>query len=270
MGNQVAVKRVLRRLRGGSQAFEAVGEDGHHYVLKCAGNPQGTRTLINEWIASQLLQQLEVSAAPARILTLDSATQEDEELCFQMGSKHLKVEGRCHFGSQFPVDPTKQMIMDLLPRNLQSKLTNGCEFGLMLVFDQWLGQTDRRQSVFVRERGSNPLALRAHFIDHGQAFAGDRWEFSDSPLYGHYVDRAIYQQFDLSTACSQALTRIQNLSEDVIYGTTVLLPPEWISPQDHAALAHLVRTLDQRRFKLPYLVEQAVKALIAEDWQSVA
>ena len=54
----IAIREVLRRMRGGSQPFLVQGEDDRFYVAKFAGNPQGDRTLINEWAAHRVLQQL--------------------------------------------------------------------------------------------------------------------------------------------------------------------------------------------------------------------
>jgi hypothetical protein len=48
----IKITSLIRRMCGGSQAQLVQGDDGHSYVCKFVGNPQGTRTLINEWIAT--------------------------------------------------------------------------------------------------------------------------------------------------------------------------------------------------------------------------
>jgi hypothetical protein len=66
----VDVHSVLRRMRGGSQAHLVKGSDGYTYVAKFAGNPQGDRALINEWIAYRLFQRVEASVPHMRLLRL--------------------------------------------------------------------------------------------------------------------------------------------------------------------------------------------------------
>jgi hypothetical protein len=267
----VPIKRIVRRLSGGSQAFLVEGQDQLFYVAKFAGNPQGTRTLINEWIAGQLLERLGISMPVFRLLTLDSSTKQDEPLCFKVGKKNVGIQGRFHFGSQCPVDPTKTMIMDFIPRSLLPKVVNLSEFALMLVFDQWLGQTDKRQAVFLREKDGNrqTLKIRSYFIDNGMCFGGGRWEFHDAPRLGRYIDQMLYEVLEMRANCNYAISLVTDLTEDSIFATAATLPADWYSEGDYAGLAHLLRSLEQRRQKLPFLVEQTLHAL-AKDRESAA
>jgi hypothetical protein len=106
----VGVKRVLRRMRGGSQPFLVEGEDGQFYVAKFTGNPQGNRTLINEWIVYHLFRQIGISIPSLRIVQLSERTKQTEPLCFQMGTHTVPIQGLFHLGSQCPVDPTTTAI----------------------------------------------------------------------------------------------------------------------------------------------------------------
>jgi hypothetical protein len=268
--NSVGIKQVLRRLRGGSQAFLVQGSDDLFYATKFAGNPQGTRTLINEWIVGQLLQTLQVSTPPLRILQLDALTDQDE-LHFQMGNKQVKIQGGLHLGSRCPVNPETTAILDFLPRPALAKIVNLPEFAFLFVFDQWVGQTDKRQAIFVREKGSSAAGcLRAYFLDHGLCFGGPKWTFRDSPLQGLYVDRTVYRLIPMADQCAEAVHRIQALSEDVLYSAAAELPREWFAEGDFASLIHLLRTLEQRKQKLSYLVQQALQILQETNNQSAA
>ena len=44
----------IRRMRGGAQGQLMLGADGHVYVVKFQNNPQHTRVLANEFLASRL------------------------------------------------------------------------------------------------------------------------------------------------------------------------------------------------------------------------
>src|SRR3954470_380979 len=69
----VEIIQTIRRMRGNSQAHLVEGSDGHFYVAKFMGNPQGTRTLINEWFTHQLFRQFGISTPSLRVLRLTQA-----------------------------------------------------------------------------------------------------------------------------------------------------------------------------------------------------
>jgi hypothetical protein len=260
----IAVRQVLRRMRGGSQAFLVEGEDDQFYVAKFAGNPQGDRTLINEWIAHRLFLQLGTSTPPLRVLRLTRDTKHIERLYFQIGSKYLPIESLFHLGSQCPVDPTATAIYDFLPGRLLSKVVNLADFGSAFVMDRWLAQTDTRQAIFVRERASSrSLELRLYLIDHGMSFAGRQWETPDSPLYGLYMDRSVYWIVDMNAACEQALSRIHMLTETDLYAAAQDIPSCWFSDSDYDALAKLFALLERRRNRLQSIVSRHLKTLEA-------
>jgi hypothetical protein len=52
--HEVHAQQHIRRMRGGSQSQLVRASDGHYYVTKLQGNPQHTRVLANEFIASRL------------------------------------------------------------------------------------------------------------------------------------------------------------------------------------------------------------------------
>jgi hypothetical protein len=268
----VPIKRIIRRMRGGSQPFLVQGEDGFYYVAKFAGNPQGTRTLINEWIAAQLLQRLGISTPEVRLLLLTDSAIQEELLCFKFGNVQVNIEGTYHFGSRCPVDPNEALIMDFLPQPLLANVINLFDFALMLVCDQWLGQTDSRQAIFINvNRGrSTVLRMCSYFIDHGMCFGGSHWEFCDGPRFGVYMDKTVYDLFDIRTQCDIAISLVQNLSEDAIYTPAATLPPDWYGEGDHAGLVHLLTSLERRRVKLPVLMEQSLKIFMGESGATVA
>ena len=59
-------RRMLRKMRGGSQAQLLEAADGHHYVVKFQNNPQHRRILINEWISAAFLSYWDSPAPPSR------------------------------------------------------------------------------------------------------------------------------------------------------------------------------------------------------------
>jgi hypothetical protein len=261
----IAVRQILRRMRGGSQAFLVEGEDDQFYIAKFAGNPQGDRTLINEWIVHRLFLQLGSSTPFLRVLRLTRDTKQIEHLYFETGTRYPQIEGLFHLGSQCPVNPTTTAIYDFLPRRLLSKVVNLADFGTAFVVDKWLAQTDNRQAIFVRERASsNNLELRLYLIDHGMSFAGKQWETPDSALYGLYIDRSVYSTVDMNAACEEALSRIDTLKEADLYAAAQDIPSCWFSESDYDLLAKLFAVLERRRNRLQSIVSRHLQTLEAE------
>jgi hypothetical protein len=266
----VVVRQVLRRMRGGSQPFLVEGENGQFYVAKFTGNPQGNRTLINEWIAHRLFQQLGLSTPALHILRLSDRTDGRERLCFQIGKHSLPIQGMFHLGSQCPVDPTRTAIYDFVPRKLFPKVVNLIDLAAAFVLDRWLGQTDTRQAIFVRDRlNGKGLELRLYLIDHGMSFAGNEWELPDSTRYGLYIDRSAYSSLNMKGASEEALSRIEAFTESDLYAAADDLPSCWFADEDYDGLAKLLGLLDLRRSLLRPVVLRHLKFLQRELSASV-
>jgi hypothetical protein len=101
----VDIKRIIRRVKGGSQARLHEGEDGRCcYIAKFAGNPQGDRILVNEWVAQSIIKLLGISTPPLCLLRLPDSLL-DDSLYFDIGNKRVPVQGDWHLGSLCLVDP---------------------------------------------------------------------------------------------------------------------------------------------------------------------
>ena len=175
----VKIARVVRRMRGGSQAQLVQGEDGHILVSVRWQSPrqQDTHQRVDHCLPPTV--RTCVSVPPFRILELPASAQLSDDLHLLVANKRILPQGVLHLGSQCPVDPEQTAIFDFLPDRVLPAVRNLAEFATMFVFDHWVGQTDKRQAVFVRDRKvSAGLAFRAYFIDHGMAFDGDQWDYA--------------------------------------------------------------------------------------------
>lgn len=258
---RVAIARIGRRMRGGSQARLVLGDDNHWYVAKFAGNPQGTRTLVNEWVAYQLLKQLGVSTPKLQILHLTEELR-SEDLYFEVGASKTPPQGTIHLGSQSPVDPETTSIFDFLPGKLLPKIVNLADFPAMFVFDQWVGQTDARQAIFVRDRSVGVDAgFRAYFIDHAKSFDGAEWRIRDAPRHGVYFRPEVYSQVDLNSLVENNLRLLEAITETSLRTAMDGVPSAWLAPGDRQSLAALLDSLQRRQPQMRSIVARHLAAL---------
>lgn len=256
------IHRIERRMRGGTQALLVRDRSGNAYIAKCVGNPQGTRTLINEWIVSRLLKHLRVSTPAVEALRIERGVPGDSLLEFQAGNRKIPIASGIHLGSSCPVDPERRAIFDFLPRRLLDKVVNLPDLLLSFTFDKWVNQIDSRQAIFIRERSEKPgVKFRTYLIDHGLSFGGSRWEMSDGALTGLYHDRSIYDHPALEAECYAMVDRIQHLPENSLFSIEEEIPPEWLEAGDREDMSRLLDLLCQRRTKLNTIVERALRQL---------
>jgi hypothetical protein len=256
----VRIERIVRRMRGGSQAYLVQGRDRKFYVAKFVGNPQGTRTLINEWIATQLFRRCGITTPDVVVLLLEPLTQSMSPV-FEIGNRRCPISAGLHLGSLCPVNPDKEAIYDFLPAHLIDKTINLTEFAKVLVLDTFLGQADSRQAVFIRDRSRRELSFRAHFIDHGLVFGGSKWEINDLSGPSLYFDRKIYSMIDTASICEETAQALASVSEEELRSTARDIPREWLGPTDPDCLVQLFTILHKRRERIRTLVSERLEIL---------
>lgn len=258
----VEIKRIVRPVRGGSQARLVEGDDGRYYIAKFLDNPQGNRTLVNEWVAQSIMTTLGISTPPLCVLRLPDSLL-DDRLYFAIGNKRVPVQGEWHLGSLCPVNPETNAIFDFLPERLLRNIINLDDFARIFVADRWLHQTDKRQAIFVREHApqASPIRMRAYFIDHGRAFDGSFWDLRETSGHGWYMDRSVYGLIDMATICSETVSQIESLSESEILSSITTLPESWLSAGDSDALNRLLMKLHKNRLRLRRVVTSHLATL---------
>jgi hypothetical protein len=270
--------RLIRKMRGGAQAHLLEASDGHFYVVKFLNNPQHRRILVNEWLASVFLQYLGIASPPtAMVRVSEDFLAANPDIAIQLGHHRQAVVPGWHFGSRFPGDPRRTVVYDFLPDSLLGRVENQADFRAVLVFDKWMGNTDSRQAIFYRARiqdspsGPNArperLGFVAQMMDNGYVFEGPHWRLPDSPLYGLYFRKGVYQTVRGWADFEPWLERIQHFPEEVVDQAVKQIPPDWLaeSPNagdevsDRAELENLLEKLLRRRKRVPSLIEDSRK-----------
>jgi hypothetical protein len=246
----VTIRRFIRHMRGKSQAQLVEGDDGRFYVAKFLGNPQGNRTLVNEVLASQLLDALDVETPSLCRLSLAATPRFEEHLYFTIEGKRVPIRAGEHLGSLCPVDPNKVAIFDFLPTRLLDRIANPQDFAKMFVIDCWLNNLNHRQAIYFRD---GAMTFKACFIDHGECFAGQHWELSDIAPFT-LPTQQIFERLDMTTLTKEATDRIEAIDANGIATLADRVPVEWMSATDREAVVHLLGALDKRRSQLKLLV----------------
>jgi hypothetical protein len=261
----VEVNAVSRRMRGGSQAYMVTASDGHTYVAKFTGNPQGTRTLINEWIGHWFFKTFGIATPEIRVLRLSQKLIDRTDLHFQMGSRKVHVRPGLHFGSRCPVNPEKKAIFDFLPSRCLQRVGNLDDFAKALVLDRVLGQTDTRQCIFFRQAstGRANVTFAASLIDHGWIFGGNQWVFNDSFQPRRSLHWGVYSLIDMVSVCQNVINSLVGISERELQAVKDEIPCEWFSGTDHDALTKLLSEVIKRTSRLESLFWPHLNAIIS-------
>jgi HipA-like kinase len=261
----VRARSLIRKMRGGSQAHLLEGADGAFYVVKFSNNPQHRRILINEWLACAFLRYLQIHVPDTALIEITPQFIADHpDLYFSLGSRREPVIPGLHFGSKMAVHPDRVAVFDFLPDKLLEKVENRSEFLGILAFDKWAGNADSRQAVFFRARAKSWTPLKgetparvgffAQMIDHGFAFNGPLWRFSDSPLQGLYFRTSVYNEVRSLDSFQPWLDMVGNFPIEVIDSAWKEIPSEWLR-EDADELEALLEALLKRRPQLPRLLE---------------
>ena len=268
----VHARRLIRKMRGGAQAHLIEATDGRCYVVKFRNNPQHRRILINELIASTLLNYLQISAPETAVIELSRAFLDaTPEIYLQLGNSRRAVEPGWHFGSCFPGDPDKVAVYDFVPDTLLDQVANFPEFCGILAFDKWTGNADSRQAIFIRARlrnyipasGEHPLKVGflALMMDHGFLFNGPHWNYPDSPMQGLYFRTNVYRDVSGPNSFEPWLERIVHLPEEVLDEAMKRIPGEWMNG-DADELERLLTQLLERRKRVPDLIRDCARGRI--------
>ncbi|MDQ6663416.1 MAG: hypothetical protein M3Z23_03380 [Acidobacteriota bacterium] len=266
----LTARRHLRKMRGGAQSHLLQADDGNFYVVKFQSNPQHRRILVNELIASVILQYLQISTPETALIRVTPEfLAENPDVYMQLGTRHVGVEPGWHFGSRHPGDPSTMAIYDFVPDSLLAQVNNLAEFLGALVFDKWTGNADGRQSIFFRahlkswlpELGAVPqkLGFVALMIDHGFAFNGPHWTFADSPVQGLYSRKMVYEPVRSLGDFEPWLERVVHFPEEVIDQAIRQIPPEWVEGEEED-LEKVLEQLLRRRKRVPDLISDSRQA----------
>src|SRR5258706_9612762 len=252
----------IRRMRGGAQSHLMRCQDGHYYVVKFQNNPQHTRVLANELLATKLAERIGLPVPVADVVEVsDWLREHTPELSLQMGQgggnggvSHAAKLKACpagmQFGARYVVDPLSGQVFDYLPEGALEKVKNLKDFAGMLCLDKWTCNANGRQAVFWRRARERKYS--ATFIDQGYCFNAGEWNFPNSPLRGVYARNDVYAKVTGWQSFEPWLSAIETMSESTIAHCADGIPPEWYGDPDD--LVKLLAQLVKRRERVRELI----------------
>ena len=249
----------IRRMRGGAQAHLMRCSDGEYYVVKFQENPQGTRILANELLASRLAARLGIGTASVAVVEVRGDLIENtEDLVIQLGRGRARCKAGLQFGSRYPGAPAETTVFDFLPDEQLREVPNLADFCGMLVFDKWTCNTNGRQAIFFR--GRSETRYRAQMIDQGFCFNANEWNFPDAPLRGLYQRHRVYSAVTGIESFEPWLSRLEmRITAEVMDDIAKEIPGEWYDFETDK-LERLLEQLLRRR--------TLVRELIISAWKS--
>ena len=249
----VLVVQHIRRMRGGAQGQLMLGADGHFYVVKFQNNPQHTRVLANEFLASRLASAVGLTAPQVELVEVSSWLVENTpELEMDLGKTRVRCQPGLQFGSRFVGGLMPGQVVDYLPEEQLAEVRNLGEFAGILALDKWTANANGRQAVFARKQRER--RYKAVFIDFGYCFNAGEWRFEDSPLRGVYYRNDVYREVSGWESFEPWLTRLETLPAETVWEAASVIPPEWYGG-DLGVIEHLMETLLRRRSRMRELIE---------------
>jgi hypothetical protein len=249
----VLAVQQIRRMRGGAQGQLMLGADGHIYVVKFQNNPQHTRVLANEFLASRLALAARLTVPQPELVEVSSwLIGNTPELEMDLGHTRERCKPGLQFGSRYAGGTMPGQVVDYLPEEQMAEVKNLAEFAGILALDKWTGNANGRQAVFTRRQRER--RYKAAFIDFGYCFHAGEWRFEDAPLRGVFYRNTVYQEVKAWNAFEPWLTRMETMAAETIWAAAGEIPPEWYGG-DLAEMETLVEKLLARRSRIRELIE---------------
>ncbi len=254
----VLAVQQIRAMRGGAQSHLMLGSDENLWVVKFQNNPQHTRVLANEYLATRLAESVGLTVPASDVVEVTEwLIANTPELLIQLPSGRApggreRCRAGLHFGSRFVGGLMPGQVVDTLPEAQLAEVKNLREFAGMLVIDKWTSNVNGRQAVF----GKRPRERRytATFIDQGYCFNAGEWKLIDAPLRGVFRSNLVYEKVTGWESFEPWLGRVERIESQTIWSAAESIPPEWYGG-DIAELETLVEALMARRGRVRELID---------------
>jgi len=243
------IKLIRPMSRGSSRPQLIRFSNRRRYVVKFKNNGvQGTRALVNEYVAGKLARTLHLPVPRFRVVYIPKKFIKKKRKL----RRHRFKPGR-QFASRF-IPGGISHVRKLPPR---SKIVNRQQLAGILVFDQWVNNVDRLKRNILVKKTSRRKRYKIYMIDHGHSFSQHRppnrpncrWTprtlkrlprtLQPNPFY-----RWCWSQVKSPDEILQFVTRIEKIPNRRIRRIIRSIPKDWnVSRKEKKSLyLYLIRT----------------------------
>lgn len=223
---------------GGSRSVLIRADDKVRYNVKLKENDQGTRTLVNELVASQIATKMGVPTPDSVIVEMDQTFLDANPV---LGTRYARpVTQGAHFGST-----VVRNIFDNPPSALISSVSNRGDFPRIVVFDVLTENSDRANAGNFLIVRPDHYPQQTHFvsIDHGHCF-GQNWGLTLPQRVGSWCRSHLREITDAISGpdpFGPAIAEARDTSPEWLDELLSHLPQEWgVSPAELDALKGFV------------------------------
>jgi hypothetical protein len=239
----LSANKYIRKMKGGSQSILIQCDDNRFYVVKMAGNPQGSNILANEFLGSVIARAVGLPVAECRVIRLsDHFIDSEPDMWFELSSGRKRPEVGLHFGSLLVGQPSGcERPSEYISRSMINTITNRDAFLGMYILDVWANQQDNRQAVLLRQ----PLdgTQEVFFIDHGHMFGGSEWNFEERPGVAFHLESSIYTDLWNDDIVFSWISHFRTVLPEVLSRVTPMVPSPWYNGDLRNLLAGLIHRL---------------------------
>ena len=239
----LSANKYIRKMKGGSQSILVQCDDNRFYVVKMAGNPQGSNILANEFLGSVIAHAVGLPVAECKVIRLsDHFIDSEPEMWFELSSGRKRLEAGMHFGSLLVGQPSGcERSSEYISRSRIETITNRDAFLGLYILDVWANQQDNRQAVLLRQ----PLdgTHEVFFIDHGHMFGGSEWNFEERTGVAFHLESSIYTDLWNDEIVFSWISHLRTVLPEVLSWAISMLPSPWYNGDLRKLLAGLIHRL---------------------------
>lgn len=228
----------VQTLRGGT-AHVILFSDGKKYVVKWHGTKKGRdKEVVNEYLIGKLASLFSLPVIPFEVVYIpDEFIQSTNKL----NSKKGNYRSGYHYACLYIEDC---LVFEDVRKSLPSRkeVENGDMLASILVFDQWVNNTDRgTMNVILEKREGDNYFV--HMIDHGRCFPG-RYKWSaktldEQPVYNYHWPfyKWVLSLLENEQELINFQVKIEAMPNESIKEVIHTLPKEWnVNKEDKEAL----------------------------------
>ncbi len=223
--NIVEIKNKLGN--GSTTPFVVWCDDGQTYIVKFPGNEQGVKTLVNEFIASNLCEYLELPIFNYNLIKVKMSDYNDKTK-----NEIIPLEGTA-FGTLY-----NDNALTILNSGMISKASNKNDAIKILIFDLLIGNFDRNNGNLMIDSISKKIFM----IDHTHIFGlGTIWdEFQLPRLIDEKFDVNNLNKFnfnniiqsikideEFNNELNKFIKKVKNINKDFINNIMKNIPDDW-------------------------------------------